>query len=261
MALVVAGRGRACACASRGRSAPPRPASGILQVADVEDAHAAEALVADLRRHALRCRSRARPRVCSTDMNSRLPQIDTSPWPPGQTTERDQLRLVGALDVVGVEAVVVADHDVAAAEREVRVGVASWFGLRRVGRRVRIGRRQLGSRSGGVASPAGSLSKKPSGFGRFATSSMFSRGLAGVAQARLQFARGSGCVDGRGSSSAPCARQSARLRLATPVASARLPAVARGCRRRLLRLSDGDRRQPASPRLRGDVVTPHRSAP
>jgi hypothetical protein len=28
-----------------------------------------------------------RPRVCSTDMISRLPTIDTSPWPPGQTTE------------------------------------------------------------------------------------------------------------------------------------------------------------------------------
>ena len=29
----------------------------------------------------------SRPRVCSTDMKSRLPQIDTSPWPPGQTID------------------------------------------------------------------------------------------------------------------------------------------------------------------------------
>jgi hypothetical protein len=28
-----------------------------------------------------------RPRVCSTDMISRLPWIDMSPWPPGQTTD------------------------------------------------------------------------------------------------------------------------------------------------------------------------------
>ena len=28
-----------------------------------------------------------RPRVCSTDMNSRLPWTDTSPWPPGHTTD------------------------------------------------------------------------------------------------------------------------------------------------------------------------------
>ncbi len=32
-----------------------------------------------------------RPRVCSTDMNSRLPKIDTSPWPPGQTIEATSL--------------------------------------------------------------------------------------------------------------------------------------------------------------------------
>src|SRR5215472_14335346 len=28
-----------------------------------------------------------RPRVCSTDMNSRWPYTDMSPWPPGQTTD------------------------------------------------------------------------------------------------------------------------------------------------------------------------------
>ena len=28
-----------------------------------------------------------RPRVCSTDMKSRLPWTDMSPWPPGQTTD------------------------------------------------------------------------------------------------------------------------------------------------------------------------------
>jgi hypothetical protein len=29
----------------------------------------------------------SRPRVCSTDMNSRLPWTETSPWPPGHTID------------------------------------------------------------------------------------------------------------------------------------------------------------------------------
>ena len=34
------------------------------------------------------CRPQSRrPRVCSTDMMSRLPTTEMSPWPPGQTTE------------------------------------------------------------------------------------------------------------------------------------------------------------------------------
>ena len=37
-----------------------------------------------------------RPRVCSTDMNSRLPWIDTSPWPPGHTIDASSLGLFDA---------------------------------------------------------------------------------------------------------------------------------------------------------------------
>ena len=36
-----------------------------------------------------------RPRVCSTDMNSRLPWIETSPCPPGQTIEAASFGLLG----------------------------------------------------------------------------------------------------------------------------------------------------------------------
>jgi hypothetical protein len=55
-------------------------------IADVEDAQAAEAL--GLTSSLTPCRPQStRPRVCSTDMMRRLPTIDTSPCPPGQTTE------------------------------------------------------------------------------------------------------------------------------------------------------------------------------
>jgi hypothetical protein len=74
----------------------------ILQIGDVEDAHAAEALVADRRHDALQAAVDAAARLLDR-MNSRLPQIDTSPCPPGQTTDATQLRLVGTLDVVGVK--------------------------------------------------------------------------------------------------------------------------------------------------------------
>ena len=52
------GRSPACACASRGRSAPPPPARGLRDVADVEDAHAAEAFLAHRCRRRPACRSR-----------------------------------------------------------------------------------------------------------------------------------------------------------------------------------------------------------
>ena len=58
----------------------------LLQIADVEDADAAEALGADVSSTPCVPQS-TRPRVCSTDMNSRLPWTDMSPWPPGHTTE------------------------------------------------------------------------------------------------------------------------------------------------------------------------------
>jgi hypothetical protein len=37
-----------------------------------------------------------RPRVCSTDMNSRLPCTDTSPWPPGQITDASTRGFLGS---------------------------------------------------------------------------------------------------------------------------------------------------------------------
>ncbi len=35
-----------------------------------------------------------RPRVCSTDMKRRLPHTDTSPWPPGHTTDASNCGLL-----------------------------------------------------------------------------------------------------------------------------------------------------------------------
>ena len=107
----------------------------ILQVGDVEDAHAAEALVADRRHHALQAAVDAAARLLDRHEQQVAPDRDVA-LSAGAHHRRDQLRLVGALDVVGVEAVVVADHDVAAAEREVRVRVAQLIGIRRRPRRA-----------------------------------------------------------------------------------------------------------------------------
>ena len=63
----------------------------------------------------------SRPRVCSTDMNSRLPCTDTSPCPPGHTTDASSCGFARILDVVGVEPVEVADEEMVALEREVGV--------------------------------------------------------------------------------------------------------------------------------------------
>ena len=58
----------------------------LLDVGDVEDADAAEPLRAD-RLLDPGVPQSMRPRVCSTDMISRLPRIETSPCPPGHTTD------------------------------------------------------------------------------------------------------------------------------------------------------------------------------
>jgi hypothetical protein len=81
----VAGSGRACACASRGTSAPPRPAAGCRRslMSKIRTPRNRSALTVP--RHALHPQS-SRPRVSSTDMTSRSPWTETSPWPPGQTT-------------------------------------------------------------------------------------------------------------------------------------------------------------------------------
>ena len=120
------------------------------------------------------CRPQSsRPRVCSTDMNSRLPYTETSPWPPGQTIEASSCGLRGVLDVVGVEAVVVADHDVGAAEGEVGVGEAR-AARRRGRRRARLRRaaraaRPARARAASATRPAPPDRRSPSGFGRLAT--------------------------------------------------------------------------------------------
>ncbi len=124
----------------------------------------------------------SRPRVCSTDMTSRLPCTETSPCPPGQTIEASSFGFLGVGDIVDVEAVEVADEQVLAAEREVRVGEVQAAATRRRGRRGRLGGVSglasglasglgFGFRARWVRRPASSGSKKPGGLGRLDTSS------------------------------------------------------------------------------------------
>ena len=152
----------------------------LLHVGDVEDPDAAEALGADLLGTPSVPQS-IRPRVCSTDMNSRLPWSETSPA-AGADDGPDQPRPSRVLDVVGVEAVETAHDELIAAEREVRVGEAqSVLTARIVLRRIRsfslpllrrgcggvlLGCCRVGSGRrrvripvplGGVGSPAGNL--------------------------------------------------------------------------------------------------------
>ena len=153
-------------------------------VADVEDAHAAEPLFADRLGHAARATVHAPPRL----LHGHEQQIAVHgqvPLAARTHHRRHELRLPGVLDHVGVEAVEVAhEHAVAAerqipiAEREARPGLWRLRG-RRTGpvlrRSVRVGSGGVGGRSGGVGAPAGAFgSKKPSGFGSVDTSSMLS---------------------------------------------------------------------------------------
>ena len=113
-------RSPACACAIRGTSARPRPASACRRslMSKMRTPRNRSALTGAV----TPCVPQSiAPRVCSTDMNSRLPWIDTSPCPPGQTTDATSRGLRGVLDVVGVEAVEVADDHVLAAERDVGI--------------------------------------------------------------------------------------------------------------------------------------------
>ena len=111
---------------------------GFLDVGDVEDAHAAEPLGAHRRLTPCVPQS-SRPRVCSTDITSRLPCTETSPWPPGQTIDASSLGFLGVGEVVDVEAVEVADEEVAAAEGEVRVREVEAAPARRRGGLGRFG--------------------------------------------------------------------------------------------------------------------------
>ena len=122
----------------------------IREVADIEDADAAEPVGAGRRwrtarapgvrrRQRRRCRRRrrryippaaelpcvpqsVRPFIASADMNSRWPYTETSPCPPGQRIDVAQLDLSRIVDVVEIDAVVVADEEMIAAECQVGVG-------------------------------------------------------------------------------------------------------------------------------------------
>ena len=59
----------------------------LRRIGDVEDADAAEALGARVDAATPSSPQSTRPRVCSTDMIKRSPTIETSPCPPGQTTD------------------------------------------------------------------------------------------------------------------------------------------------------------------------------
>src|SRR6478735_9112313 len=136
-----------------------------------------------------------RPRVSSTDMKSRLPYTDTSPWPPGQTIDAmsfgDGESLMSyALKPLKLPAMArswlkarsefanlrkPADEAGAAACPDAGVEAPGCpdAGVEPPGC-PDAGVEAAGGVSGGVVSPAGALgSKKPSGFGRLATSSMF----------------------------------------------------------------------------------------
>ena len=156
----------------------------LAQIADVEDADAAEALGADRRGHALHAAVDAAAVLLDRHEQQVAVHRDVA-LPAGADDRGEQLRVLAALDVVGVEAVEVAEEHVGAAEREVRVGevqpAAGRGGAAGAPERVRrvpaAGGAGCGDalagRSGGIGSPAGrSGSKKPSGLGMVETSSM-----------------------------------------------------------------------------------------
>ena len=224
----------------------------ILQVGDVEDADAAEALVADRRHHALQAAVEPAAGLFDRHEQQVAPRRDVA-LSAGADHRRDQLRLVGALDVVGVEAVVVADDDVAAAEREVRVGVA---------------RADSGSAAGAARLPAAAAGRRRAerlvrieeafGLRQVRHQLHVPRGLGGLRAraARLE-------VGARIGRRRP--RQVGRRNRIGPLL--RRPVAAGGCLRcggcltgaALLRLSDRDRRSQRSPRLRKLVIDSHRS--
>jgi hypothetical protein len=106
---------------------------------------------------------------------------------------REQLRLFCRLDVEGIEPVEVADEDQASAEG--KVGVGEVESGRRLCRRRRIARLDLGFVRGPVGSPSGAFgSKKPCGFGRLATNSMFRAACPASRSPGLSPTRGSFAV-------------------------------------------------------------------
>ena len=93
----------------------------LLHVGDVEDADAAEPLVAHRRLDALRAAVDAAARLLDRHEEQVAVHRHVA-LAAGADDRRQQLRLLRVLDVVGVEAVEVADEEMVAAERQVGVG-------------------------------------------------------------------------------------------------------------------------------------------
>ena len=85
-----------------------------------------------------------RPRVCSTDMNSRLPCTDTSPWPPGHTIDAASFGFVGRSMSKVLKPWKLPMNRCVPLNARSEFANARKFAKRGIGRRVRVGRRQLG---------------------------------------------------------------------------------------------------------------------
>ena len=119
----------------------------------------------------------------------------------GTDDRREQLRLLRRLDVVGVEAVEVADEDERAAEREIGVGEIQrrrrpgrrrWAGDGRCRARRWVVRGRPAFRAASGLRPAAPDRKSPSGFGRLATSSMLRAACPASRRPAFSPTRGSG---------------------------------------------------------------------
>ena len=117
----------------------------LADVADVEDADAAEPRRARRLGHPLRAAVDAAARLL--DRHEEQVAVDRHvPLPAGAHHRGEKPRLLRRLDVVGIEAVEVADEHVGAAERDIRVGEVQAA----AGRRRRLESR-FGSLGGGVS--------------------------------------------------------------------------------------------------------------
>ena len=153
----------------------------VFHVADVEDADAAESLGADGRLHALE--AAIEPAARLLDRHEQQVAVDRHvALSAGADHRREQPRPPRILDVVGVEAVVVADDRVGALEGEVGVGESTTRAAAALGGVALFGAAGGAFSAGGVAGwrlrqgrprrPAPLDRRSPSGFGRFASSSM-----------------------------------------------------------------------------------------
>ena len=162
---------------------------GFLRSRDVEDADAAEPLGADRRLDALGAAVDPAARLFHRH-EQQVPVHRNVPLPPGAHDRREEPRLSRILDLERVEAVEIAEE-----RRALPLNAMSELAKfsRSTARRsatpapARSASAPAERARAPVGSPAGCLgSKKPCGFGRLATSSMFPRRLAGIAQPRLQ---------------------------------------------------------------------------